>query len=76
MLYEREGILNTSAPMDPRRVLWSAIETQDRVLIAFASFIKIKGLTDIYFRAQGSATGTKVAILMNFYLVDANAEGE
>jgi len=76
VLYEREGILNTSTPFDPRRVLWDAIEVQGTIPIAFRSFKKIKGLTDIYFRAQASNNDTTISIEMEFFLVDANSAGE
>ena len=76
ILYEREGILNTSAPFDPRRVLWSVIEAQGRHEIKFDSFLKIKELTDIWFRAKGSGADTKINVYLEFYLVDANAAGE
>ena len=46
ILYEREGILNTSAPFDPRRFLWQTIESQGKIPIILKSHIKIKALTD------------------------------
>ena len=76
ILYEREGILTTSAPMLPRRLLWSAAEARDEVVKTFKSHIKIKGLTDIFFRAQASGSGTKIAVTLDFYLLDANTDGE
>lgn len=77
ILYEREGILNSSAaPFDPRRILWSAIEVAEQVLHVFDSHIKIKQLTDIWFRAQGSGTNNKIAVSLDFYLLDQNSEGE
>ncbi len=76
ILYEREGILNTSAPQDPRRVLWSAIEIDKPISKRFKSHIKIKQLTDIWFRAQGSGTNSKIAVSLDFYLLDRNSDGE
>ncbi len=73
-LYEREGILNTSAPFDPRRVLWHVDEIEDPVMKEFKSHIKIKNLTDIFFRAKGSAA-SKIAVTLDFYLLDQDASG-
>jgi len=36
--------------------------------------VKIKALTDLWFRAKGSAT-SKVSVDLDFYLVDADASG-
>lgn len=76
VLYEREGILNTSGDMDPRRVIWSTTEVTGEISENFKSHIKIKNLTDLFFRAQGSGTGTKISVHLEFYLVDKNAAGE
>ena len=75
VLYEREGILNTTAPMDPRREIWSAIEFAQPVSKEFKSHIKIKQLTDIWFRAQGSGTNNQIAVTLDFYLLDQNEDG-
>ena len=74
VLYEREGILNTSAPYDPRRVIWGAGEFTDTIDREFKSHIKIKALTDLWFRAKGSAT-SKLEVSLDFYLLDQNASG-
>ncbi len=75
VMYEREGILNTSAPFDPRRALWSAIEVQGVIPIELLQFQKIKQLTDIWFRAKASNINTKIAVTLYFYVLDQNAEG-
>ena len=75
-LYEREGILNLSAPFDPRRVLWSANEVQGSVQVQVESYIKVKELTDLWFRARASNANTKIAASLSFYLLDKNAAGE
>ncbi len=75
ILYEREGILDTSAPMDPRRIIWNAFGVEGRVNEIFKSHIKIKALTDIWFRAKAEANGTRVDVKLHFYLVDADADG-
>lgn len=75
VLYEREGILTTSAPQDPRRILWSAIEVAEAVDRDFKSHIKIKQLTDVWFRAQGSGTNSKISVSLDFYLLDQNDDG-
>ena len=76
VLYEREGILTTSAPFLPRRIIWDAIEVQGEVPIVFSSFIKIKALTDVWFRANASNANTKIEAQLEFFLVDANLDGE
>jgi hypothetical protein len=76
VLYEREGILNTSGDMDPRRVVWDAIEVTGEITKTFKSHIKIKGLTDLWFRAQASGAGSKISVHLDYYLVDANVNGE
>lgn len=76
VLYEREGILVTSGIMDPRREVWSATEVAGEVTKEFKSHIKIKKLTDLFFRAQGSGADTKIAVSLDFYLLDENASGE
>ena len=75
VLYEREGILNTSAPQDPRRIIWSAIEIDKPVMKVFKSHIKIKNLTDLWFRAKPSGTNSKVSVALDFYLLDEDASG-
>ena len=75
VLYKREGIINTSAPQDPRRIIWDGIEIVDPIEKVFKSHIKIKGLTDLFFRAKPSGAGSKVSVSLDFYLVDADAEG-
>ena len=76
VLYERDGLLTDAAPFEARRVLWDAVEVQGTIPITFKSFIKIKALSDIWFRAQASTGGTKIQVQLEFFLVDANAEGE
>lgn len=75
ILYEREGLLNTSAPFDTRRILWSAVEIEKPTQKRFKAHIKIKALTDIFFRAQGSGTNNKIQVSLDFYLVDADSSG-
>ena len=74
VLYEREGILNTSAPFDPRRVIWSEAGVDVPLEKPFTSHIKIKALTDVFFRGLGSAA-SKIEVYCDFYLVDADSEG-
>lgn len=74
-LYERENILDVTTPFAPRRVIWqeSGIDTTTEKV--FKSHIKIKALTDIWFRAKASAT-SKIEVSLDFYLVNANSSGE
>ena len=74
-LYEREGILNfDSAPFDPRRVLWAVREIDFPVEKVFKAHLKIKALTDVFFRALGAAT-PRVEVYLDFYLLDQDASG-
>lgn len=73
-LYEREGILTVSAPFLPRRVLWSETGVEFPIQKEFKSHLKIKELTDIFFRGKGTAT-SKIAVSLDFYLVDADVDG-
>lgn len=73
-LYEREGILKTSAPYDPRRVIWAELGVDTSIDKVFQSHIKIKALADIWFRAKGTAS-PKIAVWLDFYLVDADSSG-
>ncbi len=75
ILYEREGILDTSAPMDPRRIIWNRFGIEGAHSETFKSHIKIKNLTDLFFRAKAEATGTRVDVKLHFYLVDKDASG-
>ncbi len=75
ILYEREGILNTTAPQDPRRIIWSAIEIDRPVEKVFKSHIKIKNLTDLWFRAKPSGANSKISVALDFYLLDEDADG-
>lgn len=74
ILYEREGILDVTTPFDPRRIIWAAESIDVPIEKEFKSHIKIKGLTDIWFRALGSAT-SRVEVYLDFYLLDADASG-
>lgn len=78
VLYEREGILNTSGSMDPRRVIWEVSEVSGdagEIHKSFKSHIKIKQLTDLYFRAIGSGTNNRIFVSLDFYLLDRDASG-
>ena len=76
VLYEREGILDTSAPMDTRRVLWQERSISAAIVKEFKSHIKIKALTDIFFRARTNTSGSSlIEVSLDFYLVDADASG-
>ena len=74
-LYEREDILVTAAPVSPRRVIWQEEGIEGPIAKEFKSHIKIKALTDVWFRAKASAV-SKVQVSLDFYLVDADAQGQ
>ena len=73
-LYEREDILDVTTPFSPRRVLWEETEVDTTVEKEFKSHIKIKALTDVWFRAKGSAASA-IEVSLDFYLVDADSSG-
>lgn len=73
-LYEREDILDTTTPFAPRRVLWQAASITSTVTKIFKSHIKIKALTDVWFRAVASGSAA-VEVSLDFYLVDADSQG-
>ena len=75
ILYEREGILDTSAPMDPRRIIWNRFDIEGAHTEIFKSHIKIKQLTDLWFRAEAEGAGTRIDVKCHFYLLDRDASG-
>ena len=72
-LYERENILDITTP-SPRRVIWQERDATSVIEKVFKSHIKIKALTDIWFRAVSTGT-SPIAVSLDFYLVDADADG-
>ena len=75
ILYEREDILDTTAPVAPRRILWNRFDMEGAHGETFKSHIKIKALTDLFFRAEAEGAGTRIDVKLHFYLVDADASG-
>jgi hypothetical protein len=73
-LYEREDILDTTTPFAPRRLLWQESGVDAGLEHDFKSHVKIKSLTDVWFRAKGSAL-SKIEVELDFYLVDADSNG-
>ncbi len=77
VLYEREGVLTTTtAPFLPRRVLWQERSIDSSISKEFKSHIKIKGLTDVFFRAKSTSGTSLIEVSLDFYLVDADADGQ
>lgn len=75
-LYEREDILDTTTPFAPRRVLWQESAVNSSIAKEFKSHIKIKALTDVWFRGRTVSAGTSlIEVSLDFYLVDADANG-
>ena len=75
ILYEREGILDTVAPMDPRRIIWNRFGSEGAHSETFKSHIKVKNLTDSFFSAKAEANGTRIDVKCRFYLLDDDASG-
>ena len=66
VLYEAEGALRTSSPHLPRRILWQGFNISGNINHKFESYIKIKPLTDIWFRARMSASTGGVAVKLSW----------
>jgi hypothetical protein len=75
ILYEREGLLTTSGVMLPRRIIWDAQNSRGELRKTFHSYIKIKPLTDLWFRAVPSATAA-ISVSLDFLLVDTDLNGQ
>jgi hypothetical protein len=75
LLYERDDLLDATVPFIPRRLIFSANQVQGFFPFKFASYKKMKALTDIWFRAKASNSGTFVEVSLEFFLVDENASG-
>ena len=75
ILYERDGLLTVSAPFQPRRILWQEEEVEIPIDKEFKSHIKIKSLTDLFFRAEGNGQASGVAVWLDYYLLDEDASG-
>jgi len=75
ILYEREGILLTSAPFLPRRAIWTAVDVDVPITKPFKTHIKIKPLTDLWFRVEGNGQSSGVEVWLDYYFNDVNADG-
>jgi len=76
ILYERDALLTVATPFQPRRIIWSAEELETPIEKEFKSHIKIKALADLFFRAEGTGAVSGVDISLDYYLVDADLNGE
>lgn len=74
-LYERDGLLITVGPFQPRRIIWSAEELESPIEKEFKSHRKIKALADLWFRAEGTGAVSGVDVELDFYLKDEDADG-
>lgn len=75
-LYEAEGCLRTASPFLPRRVIWHASAMAGDHTIDFRSLVKIKQLTDIYFRAVASTGTAKVEVKVHFFIANGTTDGK
>ena len=66
--------MDVTTPFCPRRAIWQESGVDTNIEKVFKSHIKIKALTDIWFRAKASAT-SKIEVSLDFYLVDADSNG-
>jgi hypothetical protein len=74
VLYEREGILLQNPPYLPRREIWGADAVDVPIEKVFKSHIKIKSLTDLWFRAQGNGQSSEVDVWLDYYLLTNKAD--
>lgn len=75
ILYERDGLLTVADPFLPRRAIWIGEELNVPVEKEFKTHIKIKALTDLWFRAEGNGQASGVSVWLDYYLVDADSSG-
>ncbi len=79
-LYEFEGATRTASSFLPRRVIWGASQLKGGRLVNldFRSFIKIKNLVDLCFRAKtvGGGGNGAIEVKCEFYIADQNASGK
>jgi len=75
ILYERDGLLTVAAPFQPRRIIWQEEEVELPIEKEFKSHIKMKALTDLFFRAEGNGQTSGVAVWLDYYLLDEDASG-
>lgn len=75
ILYEREDILDVTGPtFSPKRILWKESGVETKTEKNFSSYIKVKPLADVWFRAKASGT-SKIEVYLEFYLLDENSAG-
>ena len=75
ILYERDNFLDITTPFCPRKTIWQESGIQASVEKEFKSHIRIKSLTDIWFRAKSSTGTSKIEASLDFYLVDEDSNG-
>ena len=76
MLYEAEGALRNTSSFLPRRVLWQAFNIAGDISHDFRSFVKIKPLTDLFFRAVLSTGTGGVSVRLSWYQAVPNADNK
>ncbi len=76
VLYESEGGLRNASPFLPRRVLWQGFNITGRVEHNFTSYIKIKPLTDLFFRAKISTGTGGIAVKLSWFQAVPNDDNK
>lgn len=74
-LYEREDLLNVANTFGPRREIWGVDNVNIGDVVPFKSHIKIKPLTDVFFRANATTTSA-LEVDLDYYLVDEDSAGK
>lgn len=77
-LFSVDDCLNSGGSFQARRMLWSASEIKGggNLSLDFPSYVQVKSLTDLFFRALGVTTGSnKVEVKCQLWIADANAKG-
>ena len=76
IFYEREDILDTTTPFSPKRVLWQARTITSSISHKFETYLKIKSLTDIWFRARASGGSQAIEVSCEYDICDEDENGE
>ena len=76
VLYEAEGCTRSASPFLPRRVLWQGFNLTGNINHTFDSPIKVKPLTDLWFRALLSTGTGGVAVKLDWLQAVPNSSNK
>ena len=75
-LYEAEGALRNASPYLPRRILWQEFAIAGDISHKFESYVKVKPLTDLFFRAKVSTGTGGVSCRLSWFQDAPNSSGK